>query len=153
MYSRAEASKIKQSFWTAFGRYMAPLPGSEGAKINWINYHTGFKHVYFRMEADHEKASVYIALTHTDELVRELFFERLKQMRPILHGALEEEWKWENKTQDEWGKDLARISQELNGVSIYRQEDWPAIISFLKPRIMVLDTFWNEVKDALDEFR
>lgn len=153
MYNRAEASKIRQSFWTAFGRYLSPLPNSEGVKINWINYHTGFRHVYFRMEADRDKASIYIALTHPDEVDRVLFFERLEQMRLIFLEALGEEWEWEAGTQDESGRSMAKISKDLKGVSVYNQEDWPAIISFLKPRILGLDRFWNEVKDALEEFR
>jgi hypothetical protein len=149
----ADASKTRQAFWTAFGKYLSPLPNSEGVKINWINYHTGFKHVYFRMEATNSQASISIQLSHPDEIQRELFYERLKQMRPLLLDALEEEWTWEPKAQDGSGKEIVRISRELHHVNVYKQEDWPAIISFLKPRIVALDRFWNEVKDALEDLR
>lgn len=153
MYKRAEAVKIKQSFWTTFGRYMAPLPNSEGLKINWINYHTGFRQVYFRMDADRETAQIFIALTQGDEVMRLLFFERLQQMRLVLNEYLEEEWNWETDVEDSSGKHFARISKNLEGVNVYNQDDWPAIISFLKPRIMGLDRFWNDVKDAFEDFR
>ena len=49
MYSKAEATQLRQAFWTAFGQYMAPVPSAEGETTNWINYKTGFKHLYFRM--------------------------------------------------------------------------------------------------------
>lgn len=153
MYSKADTSKLKQEFWTAFGRYMSPLPNSEGFKINWINYHTGFKHVYFRMEAEQTQAEIYMALTQPDETMRQLLFEELKKFRLIFQEALQEEWIWEPETQDEQGRKFAKISTRIQHVNVFQREDWPAIISFLKPRIMGLDQFWNEVKDALDDFR
>ncbi|RZK28608.1 MAG: DUF4268 domain-containing protein, partial [Hymenobacter sp.] len=46
MYSKAEATQLRQAFWTTFGQYMAPVPSAEGWPTNWINYKTGLKHVY-----------------------------------------------------------------------------------------------------------
>ena len=58
MYSKKEISLTRQEFWTAFGQYMAPIPSAGGEKINWINYKTGVKHIYFKMEADQKFASI-----------------------------------------------------------------------------------------------
>ena len=153
MYSRAEAAHIKESFWTAFGRYLSHLPNSEGRKINWVNYHTGYRHFYFRMEADRGKAYIAITLIHPDAQLRRQFFEKLEQLRPFLRDALGEEWTWQPETTDDAGKAMARICTQMENVSVYNQSDWPAIISFFKPRIMALDAFWNEVKDAFEVFR
>jgi hypothetical protein len=153
MYSRAEASQIKHSFWTTFGRYMAVHPNSEGAEINWVNYHTGYKHVYFRMDADQTKASISIELHHPDELLRELFYEKLESFKSMLHDILAEEWSWKRETRDEYGKIISVISSEIQQVNVYDRDSWPQIISFLKPRIMALDEFWNNVKDAFEELR
>jgi hypothetical protein len=30
--------------------------------------------------------------------------------------------------------------------------DWPAIISFLKPRIIALDEFWENVKPGFEDY-
>ncbi|MFA6248901.1 MAG: DUF4268 domain-containing protein, partial [Mucilaginibacter sp.] len=49
MYSKDQASQLKQAFWTAFGQYMGPVLSAEGLRTNWINYKTGVKHIYFRM--------------------------------------------------------------------------------------------------------
>jgi hypothetical protein len=43
---------------------------------------------------------------------------------------------------------VSRIYTAAEGVNIYRKEDWPAIISFFKPRIIALDAFWTEVKEG-----
>ena len=56
MYSRQEASILKQEFWTSFGLYMNPVLSSEGEKINWVNYKTGEKGIRFKMHADNRSA-------------------------------------------------------------------------------------------------
>src|SRR3954466_15728109 len=100
MYSKAEASQLKQEFWIAFGRYLSLHLNSEGLKINWVNYHTGYKHVYFRMEADQQQASISIELTHPDKLMRELYYDRLTDFRTLITNVLGEEWIWEAATRD-----------------------------------------------------
>jgi hypothetical protein len=146
MYNKQASALLKQEFWTSFGRYLAPVPSSEGSKINWVNYKTGVKDIYFKMEADNSSASISILLTHTDIARQSLFFNLFKQWRPVLQGALKEEWQWAQQVPGENGKIVSKIYISLPGVSIYKKEDWPLIISFLKPRIIALDAFWNEVK-------
>ena len=68
MFSRHEASRIKHEFWTTFGKYMRPILSAEGLKINWVNYHTRLKDVYFRMDAG--KKSAMIAITLADHWLR-----------------------------------------------------------------------------------
>ena len=153
MYSKAEATQLKQEFWIAFGRYISLHPNSEGQKINWVNYHTGYKHVYFRMEAAQKQASISIQLTHPDSLMRELYFDKFKSFRSMIHSALNEEWAWEQETQDEHGKTISKIYTEIKGVNIYDKTSWPEIISFFKPRIIALDEVWNEIKDAFEDLR
>lgn len=153
MYSRAEASRIRQAFWTAFGKYLSPYLSSEGSKISWVNYHTGFRHVYFRMDAGTKKASITIELTHPDAEIQKMFFDKFKYYKNILDISLGEEWAWELHTRDEHGKTISRIYKELEAVNVFKQEDWPKIISFLKPRIIALDEFWNTVKEGFEELR
>jgi len=146
MYSKQASAILKQEFWTAFGRYLAPVLSSEGLKVNWINYKTGVKDVYFKMEADNNSASIFILLTHTDPARQTLVFNLFKQLQPVLQSALKEEWRWVQGVAGENGKTVSKIYTSLNGVSIYKKEDWPLIISFLKPRMIALDAFWNDVK-------
>ncbi|MFA6277828.1 MAG: DUF4268 domain-containing protein, partial [Pedobacter sp.] len=64
MYSKEEASKTRQQFWITFGKYMKPILSAEGLPINWINYKTGIKNIYFRMDAEQHKAIISIEITH-----------------------------------------------------------------------------------------
>lgn len=148
MYSRQEAAQLRQSFWTSFGLYMAPVPSAEGLKINWVNYKTGVKDLYFKMQADSGTARIAIVLAHSNEERRQEFFQQLLQVKNLLRDALHEEWQWEPQAQDENYKTVSRIYTSMNDVHIFRKEDWPAIISFFKPRIIGLDAFWTEVKDG-----
>ncbi len=125
--------------------------GAEGGRVNWTNYKTGVKHIYFRMQAGHRDASIAIEIAHPDEGVQELFYEQFSEFRKALETHLGEPWTWELHTKDTYGKTISRIYKDLPGVSIFRQEDWPALISFFKPRIIALDAFWSERKYPFEE--
>jgi hypothetical protein len=56
------------------------------------------------------------------------------------------EWTWEKNAYDLNGRAISRIYQQLNNVNVLKETDWPRIISFLKPGIIALDVFWEEVK-------
>jgi hypothetical protein len=151
MYSKAEKAKIRKEFWTTFGQYMKPVPNAEGFKTNWQNYKTGVKDIYFRMRAEREFASIGIEITHPDIELQQLFFEQFETFKKILESELGEKWKWELHREDEFGKTISRIQKIKSGVNVMDQNDWPTIISFLKPRIMALDAFWCNMKPAFEE--
>ncbi|WP_114747711.1 DUF4268 domain-containing protein [Pleomorphovibrio marinus] len=150
MYSRIAVSKTKKAFWTAFGQYMKPVPSAEGVPVRWQNYKTGIKNVYFRLDARLDKASIAIEISHPDKDTRELLFDQFEMFKGILHQIFREEWHWELHARDEFGQPICRIYKELPGVSVMKEEDWPAIISFLKPRIMAMDEFWGEFKHGFE---
>jgi len=148
MYTRQEASLIRKKFWTSFGQYMRPVSGAEGDTINWLNYKTGSRHIYFRMDAGNTNASVAIELRHPEITAQEAFYEHLQQFRSLLAETTGEEWNWELHGKDEDGNTVSRVSKIVEGVNVFNQADWPVIISFLKPRIIALDEFWSTVKDG-----
>lgn len=150
MYSKEEASKIRQSFWITFGKYMKPIPSADGMPVNWVNYKTGVKHIFFRLDADKRGASIAIELAHPDAGIRELYFEQFEALKPLLADALGEAWDWQANTTNDYGQPLSRIVKTLEGISIFKQEDWPVLISFLKPRLIALDQFWGDVKPIFE---
>jgi hypothetical protein len=153
MYKKEQASQLRQAFWTTFGQYIAPLPSAEGLKVNWLNYKTGLKHVYFRMQADNRKASIAIEITHPDPELQELFFEQFTELKSLLHDEMGEEWEWQLHTTDENGKTISRIYKEISPVNMFDQEDWPQLISFFKHRIIALDEFWSNAQYSFDSLR
>ena len=121
MYSKDEAARLKQEFWTTFGQYMALENSSEGMRINWINYKTGIKYLYFKMEADNKKLRIGIEISHPDPGIQELIFEQFKEFKNILNGYLEEEWVWELHTGDEYGN-CSPGSPEWNMIKVFLKE-------------------------------
>ena len=150
MYTREQASQIRQQFWTTFGMYLSPQLSAEGWKVNWVNYKTGVKDVYFRMHADNKRGYIAIELTHRDLEMQELVFDQFLEHKTMLHQALEEEWEWVLHTNDESGRVVSRIYKEISPVNVFNKEDWPQLISFLKPRIIALDEFWSDAKYSFD---
>ncbi len=153
MYKRAEISQVRQAFWTTFGQYMAPLQSAEGERINWVNYKTGKKGVFFKMEAGIHSAYIGIELHHTDTGMQQLYFEQFEQLMPLLYQHLNEGWNWQQQAQTETGQTISRIFTEQPGVNIMNRNNWPGLISFFKPRLMALDAFWSEVKYAFEAIR
>lgn len=153
MYSKQEASQLRQEFWTTFGKYMAPVVSAEGTKVNWVNYKTGEKHIYFRMKADNSSASIGIEITHPDAGIRNLYFEQFEQLKQVLHQAVGEEWNWVKGTMDDNGISLSKIYTELTGASIFNKADGTLLISFFKPRIIALDEFWTMARYPFESLR
>ncbi|MVN91884.1 DUF4268 domain-containing protein [Mucilaginibacter aquatilis] len=153
MYSKEQASQLRQTFWTTFGQYIAPQPSAEGLKINWINYKTGIKHLHFRMQAENRWARIGIEISHPDTGIQELFFEQFKELKLILAGALNEDWEWLLHAHDDYGKTTSIIYKQLDGVSLFNRNDWPALISFFKPRIIALDEFWADARYSFDALK
>ncbi|MET3980094.1 hypothetical protein ABIB62_002563 [Mucilaginibacter sp. UYP25] len=150
MYSKDQASQLKQAFWTAFGQYMAPVLSGEGLRTNWINYKTGVKNIFFKMQADKNTASIAIEISHPDIELQQLFFEQFGSYKTMLHSTLGEEWQWQLHTTDDYGKTISRIYTEISPVNIFQKDNWPTLISFFKPRIIALDEFWSDVKVAFE---
>jgi hypothetical protein len=152
MYTKEEVSRQKQAFWTAFGRYMQPVLSAEGTVVGWLNYKTGIPGVQFKMEADHKHVSIAIVLSHKDEGLRAAHYEKLAVLKGMLEDELGgEAWMWQQHATDEWGKTVSAVRKELTGVNIHRKEDWPAMISFLKTRLIALDAFWSTARYGFEE--
>lgn len=153
MIKRDEASRLREEFWTTFGKYMGPIPSSEGVKINWINYKTTFKDLYFRMDADQHGAFIAITMEHKDLEVQALYFEQFLECKTMLHAALGEEWSWQLRSPDKAGRLISRISKEKKGASVFIRDQWPELISFFKPRIIALDQFWENARYSFEALR
>lgn len=148
MYTKEEASRQRQAFWTTFGQYMRPVLSVDGERVNWVNYKTGVPSVYFRMDAGTGGAHITIEITHGYRGDRVACFAKFESMRAVLHETLGEEWAWAEHVAEGTGREISRITKALPAVNIMRQEDWPALISFFKQRIIALDEFWSMAKDG-----
>lgn len=126
---------------------MRPLPGADGMAVNWLNYKTGIRQLYFRMDVGKKQASVAIEMRHSDLDEQEEVFQKFMALKMLFDEIAGDDWDWELHNVDEDGKTVSRIITRLEGVNIFNEADWPSIISFLKPGLIALDQFWHLAKD------
>jgi hypothetical protein len=152
LYSKQEASQLRQEFWKAFGLYMSPILSSDEEKVNWVNYKTGEKFIQIRTRAEGKIAEAAICLTHPDPMIQQIHFEHFQKLQQVFEEMVGEDWHWLLHANEE-GRIISKIAKRIEGVNIMRKEDWPALISFFKPNMIALDAFWNMVKHTMEQLR
>ena len=103
------------------------------------------------MEAGRRSAEIAIVVAHADAAQQAILFEKLRQLKRFLDAETEEAWNWAENISDENGNMSSRVYTSVDGVNLFDEKDWPAIISFFKPRIIALDAFWAFAKDLIIE--
>ena len=153
MFTKEEAAAIKKEFWLKLAQQLEHRKSAFGKRINWVNYKTGVRDIYFRMQVDKKEAFISINIEHDDIGIQELFYEQFLEFKSYLHNILGEEWNWELYATDTLGRTVSRISKTLTDVNIFNKKDWDKLVSFLQPRIVLLDEFWFDAKDNFEALR
>ena len=68
MFNREESAKIRQEFWTSFGKSFPR---------KWLLYNTKIKGLSFKFVADRKKTMVTLDLEHSDEIFNQIIYEQL----------------------------------------------------------------------------
>ncbi len=126
---------------------------ASGEEVNWINYKTGIKELYFKTDVDNKSARIAIEISLKDREMQELMFEQFEEYLPLFESTVGEDWIWYQSFFDENGKEISKIELRLEKVSIFREENWPEIIGFLKENLLKLDEFWDMVRDSFEIFK
>ena len=152
MFSKAEAKERRQAFWTTFAVYMRKHKPTNHPKTKWVNYRTGVRDLYFRLNTNGRKAQVCIDLQHNDEGIRVLFYEQWLELRKVFESIAGSEWKWEADVYDaETYQTLSRISVETEGLNYFNKEDWSALFQFFEKHMVPLDEFWGEFQEVFKQ--
>ena len=150
MYSAAEASFIKQKFWTSFGMYMSPVPSATSEKVNWVNYKTGIKGISFKLNADKDSASVVVEIFLKDTMLQHQYFETFNSFGSEFKKIGVNKWDFQKDYFQENKGSVSLILAGLKNVNIFKEPDWPTMISFLKQYMLGLDKFWASYKPAFE---
>ncbi|HUH36050.1 MAG TPA: DUF4268 domain-containing protein [Moheibacter sp.] len=153
MYSKEEASMIRKKFWIAFGQYMKLQTSASMDKVNWVNYKTGIKDLYFKTDVDHRAARISIEMTSKDPDMQALLYEQFEEFQPLFESTMQNDWVWHAVYFDAVGKQMAKIELTLENVNVFRESDWPAIIAFFKENLLKWDQFWEDVKESFAIFK
>lgn len=152
MYGKEEAIALRKLFWTSFGKYIGHNRTAAGHKGKWLNYKTGVKDIYFRMDVDKRTAKVCIDIQQNDPGIRELFFEQFKEVKTVFEDTTNtNEWIWLDNYTNSFNKEISRIYVEIENVNLYNKDTWNVIFPFLAKHLIALDEFWEEFKDLFKQ--
>ena len=151
MYGKEEAYELRKLFWTSFGKFMKRHKSADFSKVNWVNYKTGSKDLYFRLKADKRSAEICIDLQMEDSGVREIYYAQFIEVKRVFHDLTGIEWNWIENFTNEYNVSLSRLSISIDGVNIYNKDNWQTIFEFYEKYLIGLDEFWVEFKDLFKQ--
>ncbi len=139
MFTKEESKKLRQEFWTAFGKSFPR---------KWILYNTKIKDLSFKFHFDRQSAKVSIDIEDSDPEWRQHYFEKWIGLRSILESEIEgiefcQHFELEN------GKEIACIYKELKDVSIHNKQTWQQTMLFLKENMEKLEAIWFDFEDYI----
>jgi hypothetical protein len=141
MFSKEESRRLRQEFWTSFGKSFPR---------KWILYDTKLKGLSFKFYFDNKKALV--ALDLEDDLeYRIKYWEKLLALKSILldeylpNAIYDEEYILENH------KEISRIYLPLEQkVSIHNKNSWRDVMEFFNENMLRFEAFFEEYKDVIE---
>ncbi|MCM8571112.1 DUF4268 domain-containing protein [Gramella jeungdoensis] len=140
MFSREESKRLRQEFWTSFGK--------EYPK-KWILYNTKIKEVQLKFTFNRKLAQVSLDIIDEDDLIREYYFEKLLSLQKILKEEYLPEIIYDENYELPEGKIVSRIYVQLDNVSIHNRKDWPVVKEFLAAKMMHLEEFFKDFSDFI----
>ncbi|MDY8138961.1 DUF4268 domain-containing protein [Aquimarina sp. 2201CG5-10] len=141
MFSKEESKKIRQEFWTSFGK--------EYPK-KWLLYNTKIKDVTLKFTFTTKKAQVSIDVEPVDELIRAYYYEKLTSLKNILKSEYLNDIIFDEFYELDNGKIISRVFVEIGDVSIHNRNTWESTMLFLSKNMTQLEDFFIEYKDFID---
>lgn len=144
MYSKEEKKELKVGFWTELNDKLTETGKAKGRNLEWMNYPTNIKRLFFRMEADETSARICIDLQFVSKGIREIYYLQFQELENKLKETFTTDVKFVPDYEHWNGKTISRIYCELNDVNVNNTEDWKKTHDFLTENFLNLDTFWEE---------
>lgn len=140
MFSREESKKIRQEFWTSFGKEYPH---------KWILYNTKAKELQLKFTFERKYAQVSLDIYSEDDLIREYYYEKLESLKNVLESDYLPAVIYAKDYELPEGKIISRIYSQLDQVSIYNKNDWPQVKEFLYRKMILLEDFFNDFSDFI----
>lgn len=136
MFSKEESARMRQEFWTSFGKSFPR---------KWILYNTKIKGFSFKFHFDTKKAMVLVVIEgNLEHRIR--YFEKMQSLENLLmdywdDAVFSDSFELEN------GKEISCVFVEKYGVSIHNKSTWQETMNFLYGKMLKLEEFWLEYED------
>ena len=140
MFSKEESKKLRQDFWTSFGKSFPR---------EWILYNTKIKGFYFKFHFDLKSAEVSIEIDHTNLETRIELWEKLNALKSIILSEYLPEAIFKDSHAINKGKEISKIYVRIENVSIHNKNTWQETMLFLKDHMSRIESFFEEYKDII----
>ena len=150
MYSKEESKQLSKEFWIVFARRCEIVPELMYRKKKWILYDTGLGGIDLKFEVTRKEAIVMIEINSRQEERRLEIFETLQKYCLLLEEGFAEPLTWDFCFERESGQEVCRIYSQLPGVDFHQQMQWPTIFNFLIDNMLILETNFMDIKEALE---
>lgn len=142
MFSKEESRKLRQEFWTCFGKSFPK---------KWTLYHTKIRDFGFKFYFDTKKAMVMLDIEDERLEFRIHYYEKLVVLKAILQDTYLPDIIFEDCFILENGKEISRIYVEKKGVCIHNKNTWQQAMEFLNENMQQFEFFWNEYEDFIKQ--
>ncbi|MFY0629577.1 MAG: DUF4268 domain-containing protein [Flavobacteriaceae bacterium] len=143
MFSKEESSKLRQEFWTSFGKSFPR---------KWLLYNTKIKGLSFKFVGDRKKAMVCLDIEHPDAIANELLYEQLLSLKTILTGEYLPEVIFDATYELENGKIIHRVYvNHGEKFSIHNKNTWRDCYEFFMDSMPKFELFFYEYEDYIKQ--
>ncbi|CEN32354.1 DUF4268 domain-containing protein [Capnocytophaga cynodegmi] len=142
MYSKAEAKKLREEFWTSFGKSFPR---------KWVLYDTKIKDFSFKFYFDTKKAIVSLDIEDNILSNRILYYEKLVSLKSILLEEYLPDAIFEDCYVLDNDKEISRIYVQKENVTIHNKNTWRETMEFLYEKMLKFEEFWYEYEDVIKE--
>lgn len=142
MFSKEESRRLRQEFWTSFGKSFPR---------KWVLYDTKIKGFSFKFHFDNKSA--LIALDLEDDLENRInCWEKLVALKGILKNDYLPDAIYNGAYYLENGKEISRIYLPLEQkVSIHNKNTWRVVMEFFNENMSLFEAFFEEYRDMIKE--
>ena len=140
MFSKEEAKKLRQEFWTTFGQEYPR---------KWMLYNTKIKELDLKFTLTTKMAQVSIDINSEDEIIQEYYYEKIWSLEKILKTEFIPKITLDPKYEVDYGKFVSRAYVQLDNVSINKRETWEQIWEFFFENMNELELFFYEYEDFI----
>ena len=140
MFSKEASKKLRQEFWTSFGKSFPR---------KWTLYNTRIKGLSLKFHFDTRQAIVALDIEDHDLENRIQLWEKLLSLKAILIQNYLSDVVFEEVYFLDNNKEISRIYACMKGVSIHNKDTWQQTMEFLKEKMALMEAFFEEYKDYL----
>ncbi|NER16288.1 DUF4268 domain-containing protein [Spongiivirga citrea] len=140
MFSKEESRKIRQEFWTSFGKSFPK---------KWLLYNTKIKDMSFKFSFDRKKAFVSLDI-EDDRLEKRIeLWEKINSLKTILTRDFINDLVFDDSFILENGKEISRVYIVLHNVSVHNKNTWQETMEFFNKNMTLFEAFFWEYEDFL----